>query len=652
MQKFKDIVQKQKNNKKNNDSPDYKLLENDPKNNTILSSINVNINKISSVINVISETTSHIKKMSVNIGKLISILKPEYFQKSLTKEKEYEQKFIKYKGTGELEKKSDRSSIAKNVGVGGLVLGAVGGLAAYFLNDDFKRSINNMIDSFGKSMFGEENWGKIKNRLDKEKKDLSEKIKENIGILALFGAGIVALLSPINSLFLAIGALKLALLGGKGLISGIGLAANLLGKNGPLAIAIGAIYAMYKATDYFKEHDTGVEGLPSPETLPSDSPEAKEKQRKFKEESGNVPDFDPSGLPTLFKSIPDFQIPSIVPEYSPEEKKDSPEGNNKTSYSPKKMSLKEYESEFGTTYASNDPIPYPKKEQKTNNKIDYSRDVLINKGWSREQAAGIIGNLLEESDLNPAALNKKENAQGIAQWRGDRIKKFEELYKIPLLNSSLDQQLEYLNWELNNTEKFAGNALRKTKTVEEATKSFDRFYERSALGAKGITSTSRISNAIGAYKGESLETQSALGVTKSGTPILSKANQIQIPNVDRQNIELSKTDSQSTQHPSGLLSMILQPAIQAGLIKTSSVAGIESKINKEISSLDIMKKTQEMILNRGSVDLSNAQRDQMRQQVKNVTNINQNTNVSGQGQSAPIPNPLDMDISKLVANLA
>lgn len=101
--------------------------------------------------------------------------------------------------------------------------------------------------------------------------------------------------------------------------------------------------------------------------------------------------------------------------------------------------------------------------------------------WTREQAAGIIANLQAESGLNPNAFNPAgggQGAQGIAQWRGPRITRFVEIYNKPVRNASLQEQLEYVNWELNNTEAAAGRSLRSATTAEEATNIIYRQYER------------------------------------------------------------------------------------------------------------------------------------------------------------------------------
>ena len=120
-------------------------------------------------------------------------------------------------------------------------------------------------------------------------------------------------------------------------------------------------------------------------------------------------------------------------------------------------------------------------------------DFFMQQGWTPEQAAGIVANLQAESgqNLNPAALNPKEQAYGIAQWRGSRKRDFEQEIGRPINGSSLDDQLKFVQWELTNTEKQAGARLKAAKSAAEAAAIIDQFYERSA----GIHRQKRIASA-------------------------------------------------------------------------------------------------------------------------------------------------------------
>lgn len=116
-------------------------------------------------------------------------------------------------------------------------------------------------------------------------------------------------------------------------------------------------------------------------------------------------------------------------------------------------------------------------------------EFFIRKGWSPEQAAGIVGNLQMESGayLNPKALGVERNgtkAVGIAQWHPDRAKRFEKVMGKKVLQSSLEDQLEFVDWELKNMQNlppyYAGDRLRRAKSAEEAAYIVDKYYERSS----------------------------------------------------------------------------------------------------------------------------------------------------------------------------
>ena len=121
-------------------------------------------------------------------------------------------------------------------------------------------------------------------------------------------------------------------------------------------------------------------------------------------------------------------------------------------------------------------------------------EFFVKQGWTKEQAAGIVGNLQQESgkNLSTSAHNKKEDARGIAQWRKERIDTFKKKYGKDILSATLQEQLEFIDWELKTTEKEAGDALKTARTAQEAAAIFDTKFERSA----GTKVTRRASNAV------------------------------------------------------------------------------------------------------------------------------------------------------------
>lgn len=94
-------------------------------------------------------------------------------------------------------------------------------------------------------------------------------------------------------------------------------------------------------------------------------------------------------------------------------------------------------------------------------------DYFIKKGMAPHQAAGLVGNLLRESRLNHTAHynDSTGGAYGIAQWRGARQKGLFNRYGN---NPTLQNQLDYVWWELNNTHKKGYQNILNSKTAEEA----------------------------------------------------------------------------------------------------------------------------------------------------------------------------------------
>lgn len=141
------------------------------------------------------------------------------------------------------------------------------------------------------------------------------------------------------------------------------------------------------------------------------------------------------------------------------------------------------------------------------------------KGWTREQAAGIVGNLVVESGLQTDIVGDGGQAYGIAQWHPPRQATFRQVYGKDIRQSSFREQLEYVNWELNNSEKAAGNALRGATTAADAAAIVDSQYERSA----GLHLARRQENAAAIMAGDfsKVSTSGASGYAGSGGSSMS-----------------------------------------------------------------------------------------------------------------------------------
>lgn len=106
-------------------------------------------------------------------------------------------------------------------------------------------------------------------------------------------------------------------------------------------------------------------------------------------------------------------------------------------------------------------------------------DFLIAKGVNPEAAAGFVGGLIQESNLDPNAVNASGHA-GIAQWDKDvRAKEFMNYTGKPLQGSSIQDQLRFMAYEFETKEKSAFAALMRAKTKEQGVAA-NLMYERPA----------------------------------------------------------------------------------------------------------------------------------------------------------------------------
>lgn len=117
----------------------------------------------------------------------------------------------------------------------------------------------------------------------------------------------------------------------------------------------------------------------------------------------------------------------------------------------------------------------------------YAYQYLIQRGYSPQAAAGIIGNLAVESDLNAGAIGDNGAARGIAQWHPDR---YSGLMSYAKQNNGsvndLGTQLGYLDYELKNK---YGDTFKKVMSANspgEAAGAFALGYERPKGAETGI----------------------------------------------------------------------------------------------------------------------------------------------------------------------
>lgn len=181
------------------------------------------------------------------------------------------------------------------------------------------------------------------------------------------------------------------------------------------------------------------------------------------------------------------------------------------------------------------------------------------KGYRPEVALGIVGNLMQESgpSIDTSAIGFDGTGSfGAAQWLGSRKDKLKEIR--PKDYDTLRGQLEFIDWELNNTEKRANSKLQQAQTVEDAARVFSKYYERphkdyahndkrvryaTSLGKKiNIGSSDRKEEKLSGYK--QLPKQTVVDNTRVRTPSLAtppvngQANYTSLPEAEQKTEEV------------------------------------------------------------------------------------------------------------------
>jgi hypothetical protein len=137
--------------------------------------------------------------------------------------------------------------------------------------------------------------------------------------------------------------------------------------------------------------------------------------------------------------------------------------------------------------------PKPGRGQKSHQDVPasqraaYAMEYFMRRGRTPAQAAGIVANLIGESGVNLDIRAKGDfdekkrvyTAHGIAQWRHERVANFARVNGgKQIQDSTFEEQLNFVEWELKNTHNGAGRELNKSRTPQEAATAITYHYER------------------------------------------------------------------------------------------------------------------------------------------------------------------------------
>ena len=191
----------------------YQRLNDINSNINVLKAITLSIAKNTSVLPTIQRDTNIMRQNLVNLvkkmgGKTVSTT-DEFFKNAQEREKFYEKQF-EDKDKNSPEKVSDPN---KKDGIDWMKWGIIGGvvvagIAKYFSDPEFRKKVNGMINSFGKTVFGEENWKGITESISKGFGEIFKPIEDMfINHWGKILIGALLLLKPFSSLRIALGAL-------------------------------------------------------------------------------------------------------------------------------------------------------------------------------------------------------------------------------------------------------------------------------------------------------------------------------------------------------------------------------------------------------------------------------------------------------------
>jgi hypothetical protein len=104
----------------------------------------------------------------------------------------------------------------------------------------------------------------------------------------------------------------------------------------------------------------------------------------------------------------------------------------------------------------------------------------MSKGYSKDQAAGIIANMNRESGGDPGARGDGGRAHGLFQWHPDRRGNILRATGIDVSSGTYEQQREAAAWEMKNEGIFSDEYYRSIVGADKAGAYFSRYYERPA----------------------------------------------------------------------------------------------------------------------------------------------------------------------------
>jgi len=122
------------------------------------------------------------------------------------------------------------------------------------------------------------------------------------------------------------------------------------------------------------------------------------------------------------------------------------------------------------------------KEQGT---AESTIEYFVDKGWSFAQACGFAANINQESGFKTYLWGDGGQAYGLAQWHPPRRKTFKDNFGKDIQQASFIEQLDFIQFELENGYQRAAQAIAAQTTAAGAAAEIDRLYEQSRGTERG-----------------------------------------------------------------------------------------------------------------------------------------------------------------------
>lgn len=184
------------------------------------------------------------------------------------------------------------------------------------------------------------------------------------------------------------------------------------------------------------------------------------------------------------------------------------------------------------------------------------------KGYAREAAVGLAANLQAQSNLDPRAVGADGVSVGIGLWNPRRQADFKRVYGMDMRESTVEQQLDFAAWELQNTRRRAGVHLAAATTPAQASVAVYRHFGLSKSEGGGSSEERKLTAAAGAIHGTLFNDDQERGAAAAATTaVAAQASAAGIPG------STATTNNTSETHIHGPITVMTQATDGEGVAR-------------------------------------------------------------------------------------